>query len=427
MLTYLENWHIVLSFCWIFVSETAKYTFGSNDLTIYVGNLIHRASKHNILIVKFAQTLTKNPNLSKNVTDAMELYTHSAPFDEKEIDITVLNHIRQTYDIELPDKPIHSGMISVAYKGTMKDQEVIVKLKRTNIANKIRQGSENVTFIYNMLYTLSSYTKGFTDILAMLQVLTQTTDYLISQCDFEHEIHVLQTTQKEIAQYEHLSDVIVPTVYNTPDDIENTEFILMEYLDGRFSSEIEDLEERSQYLSTMVKFGLSMTWFFTYYHTDLHHGNVLCMKKDGKLKLGIIDFGMVLVLTSSIRGIINCIVDMNAIGKSANNTTHVKLINLMFDTNIDDKTLNEEQRIILMEAMQHLAHMCFIGQLNESLVFKTVEDVNKVLNNKLVLNLNTFLLILSMAMANSVMQTLSGGDSNLIEANMNRVVADFME
>lgn len=424
MLSYLENWHIVLSFCWIFVSETAKYTFGSNDLTLYVGNLIHRASKHNILIVKFAQTLTKNPNLSKNVTDAMELYTHSAPFDEREIDITVLNKIKQTYNVELPDKPFHSGMISVAYMGTMNEQQVVVKLKRNNIANKIREGSENVTFIYNMLYWVSSYTKGLTDILALLQVLTQTTEYLISQCDFEHEIDVLQTTLKEVGEHDHLIDVVIPTVYNTPDDIKDTEFILMEYLDGKFSSEIEDRDERSQYLSIMVKFGLSMTWFFTYYHTDLHHGNVLCMKKDGKLKLGIIDFGMVLVLTNNVRGILNCIVDLNGVD---NKPSPLKLINLMFDTKIDESKLNADQRTILMDAVQNLAQMCFTGQLNESVVFKTVEDINRVLNDKLILKLDTFLLILSMAMTNSVLQTLSGGETELIESNMRQVVAEFME
>jgi predicted unusual protein kinase regulating ubiquinone biosynthesis (AarF/ABC1/UbiB family) len=422
MLSCLENWSIVLSFFWIFAGETIKYKFGFTDTTRYVHNMIYRGSKHNILLVKFAQSLTKNPKLSSDITDAMELYTHSAPFHNDEIDTTVLSRIKQTYDVKLPDKPFHSGMISVAYLGTIKDQRVVIKLKRKNIANKIREGSENITFIYNILCRVSFCADMLNEILALLQVITQTTEYLVSQCDFEHEINVIRTTQEDINKHSQLNNIVIPTVYNTPDDIKNTEFILMNYIDGVFSSEIVDPVERTQYLKLMIEFGMTMTWFFTYYHTDLHNGNVLCMKENGILKLGIIDFGMVLVINENIRGIINCIIEL-----SVHKTKPFKLISLMFNIQLDESKLSIEQCSRLTDIMHEMARMCFTGQLDESIVFKAVSDVNIVLNKNLILNLDTFLLVLSMAMTNSVMLTLSGGDASLIEANMNRIISEFME
>ena len=38
-----------------------------------------------------------------------------------------------------------------------------------------------------------------------------------------------------------------------------------------------------------------------YIHSDLHPGNVICMKRDGQLKIGIIDFGMNIKLLPTMK------------------------------------------------------------------------------------------------------------------------------
>ena len=77
------------------------------------------------------------------------------------------------------------------------------------------------------------------------------------------------------------------------DDVKNTDFIILEYLEGKFPTEITEPTELTQYLKLLVTFITIQIWFFSYYHTDLHTGNILCIKdNDGNSKLGIIDFGM---------------------------------------------------------------------------------------------------------------------------------------
>ena len=84
------------------------------------------------------------------------------------------------------------------------------------------------------------------DILLSFKSFTDSTDYLLSQCNFKNELDVLIYNKNKIPEI--TQDVIIPTVYNdVADNIDNINFIIMEFLDGKFPFDIIDEKERIQY------------------------------------------------------------------------------------------------------------------------------------------------------------------------------------
>jgi predicted unusual protein kinase regulating ubiquinone biosynthesis (AarF/ABC1/UbiB family) len=369
--------------------------------------------------------MTGSNMFSQHTNDLFKQYTHSAYIAEGEIDALMLDKIKKDYDIQLiNDKPFHSGMIAVVYLGIMNNKKVIVKIKRKNITSRVKDGCSNVIFIYNILKHISWMNESLKEILLSIKVIEQTTEYLISQCNFEHEIEVMTTTQNEIREQEMLNNVMVPTVYNKPDDIPSTNFILMEYFDGVFSNDLNDLEERTQYLKELLTYGILSTWVLTYYHTDLHSGNIIYMKENGILKVGIIDFGMVLKMSDTGKEFLKSFAEItNGVPKD----NSIQIISTLLNINIDKNKLKAEEIQQIDDVYKKLALMISAGQGTDKEVFKIVEQLKSILKIKVKISLELFLIIISVSMANSTVVQLSKGDLKLVEETSKKVVSEILD
>lgn len=430
-LKYLaDNTFILFMLGYIFIYENTQYMFGITNIKECYTNIINRSIKYNVLIVKIMQALTAKHNVLPEIHAVLTENTHNVKYDEEELDQLLLDNICKNYKITLHDnKPFHSGMISVVYLGELDNgKKVVIKMKRNNIANRIKFGSDNVNFIYSLLRTIFACNSKMISQLESLKSITKTQEYLISQCDFGKEIDALITTKEEISQYSICNNVVIPHVYNTEEDIQSAEFIIMEFLEGKFSSEITDDIERKVYYKILCTFMTLHFWYCKYYHTDLHNGNIICINDNGTYKIGIIDFGMNIKINNDIRKILTMVVELNYT-TGLENSHLSKYINSILTSPIDINELTKQQTTVLDNCLIELALQMQKGSLNEQVVDNEYRKMANVLTPQFefVFNIDFILLLLGVSMGNSSAFTLVNHNKQIIEDTMKEVYFEMME
>lgn len=423
----LSNLTTTLSLCTLFLYEKFIHTLGCTDTTTFVRNLIEKGSQYNVLCVKITQSMMGFGIFPPELVELFKQNTHSVHVDDDEIDIITLNKLKKDYNIEFPDKHFHAGMVAIVYLGSMNGKKVIIKLRRNGITERIRRGCEHTIFMYNFIDKFTIFSKNLKTVLLSLKSITQTTDYLISQCDFGNEIVAMQTSLAETKEYPQLlQNIVIPEVYNKPEDIQDTNFIVMEYLDGVFANELTDMDERLQYLDDLTKYNVLMGWFFTYYHTDIHCGNVIYMKQDGQLKVGLIDFGMVVKTSDFIKDGLRFVVDIHQ-KRIPRNEAYRSLKYVINKEQDVTRNLTPEQTIFLNDKMGYIIDCTAKNELNERVFLQTMDEICEKINIKIIINLDFFLVLISTTMLNSTLKVLSGYDTRLIESRFNKVILEILD
>ena len=256
----------------------------------FVTNVLLQLTAHNIIFVKIFQALSSNNHVSERTLANFRRCTNNAQYYENDVDYLLLDKIQSKYNIQLCSaNPINSGMIALVFKGKMADgQCVAIKIKRRDVYNKLLRGYNDFVWWFNILRNVFPYI-GLGDVLESISSLVDSKDYIMTQCNFKEEMaacNLFREKMKETADIGVLTGIdriVIPRIYNSDDD---DQFIIMEYLEGKICFDIED---KYPYLALLVTFGMSTLYIHNISHTDLHPGNVICMKDN---KLGIIDFGM---------------------------------------------------------------------------------------------------------------------------------------
>lgn len=427
--TLFDNLIILGSIMSICFYEYCMYMLGYSNLTECTTNIINRSIKHNILIVKIIQAITCGQDIHPEIHKVLTENTHNVKYDDEELDTLLLEDICKRYNIKLLDsKPFHAGMISIVYLGEINDKKVVIKMKRTNIVERITVGSNNVNFIYELLHILCSFDKTLINKIDSLKTITKTQEYLISQCDFVKECDVLITTKRELSSYSMCDNIVIPSVYNTPEDLKTNDFIIMEFLDGKFATEITELSERKLYYKLFATFMTINTWFCTYFNTDMHNGNIICMKDGETYKIGIIDFGMCVQVTKDIKAAVQNFSDI-AYTTGLENAKLGKYINLVIQNPIDLSKLNDEQMVVLDKSVGFMAQKMQNGELNEKHVNEAFADISSVLipQFEVTLNMDFTLLILGVSMGNSTVRIMVNHDAKIVEETLKEVYFEMME
>jgi predicted unusual protein kinase regulating ubiquinone biosynthesis (AarF/ABC1/UbiB family) len=273
-----------------------------------------------------------------------------------------------------------------------------------------------------------SFDKNLINKLDSLKTITKTQEFLISQCDFEKECDVLITTKRELSSYSMCDNVVIPSVYNTNEDLKSNNFIIMEFLDGKFATEITELAERKLYLKLLVIYTTINTWFGTYINTDMHNGNVICMKDGDTYKIGIIDFGMSVQVTKDIKSALQNITDI-AYTTGFENAKLGKFINLFIQNPIDLSQLNDEQMVVLDKEIGFMSKKMQSGELNEQHVNECYSNISTALipQFEVTFNMDFILLILGVSMCNSTVRIMVNHDTKIVEEIQREVYFEMME
>jgi predicted unusual protein kinase regulating ubiquinone biosynthesis (AarF/ABC1/UbiB family) len=216
-------------------------------------------------------------------------YTDQAPWSERDIDTYQLTNMTQKYNICLPNGyvPINSGMISLVFKGYLSGKPVIIKMKRKNIQQKLDEAINNLLSLVHFFSFIPIFQKYQIE-----EIITTNIDIIRNQTNFMEEIKNMKTIKENC---KNLKYVVIPQATHSVTE-EYPDIILMEYIEGMKSHEIEE-KDLEPFAKASIKFGLVTGLVHKIAHGDLHCGNILFIldKEDEKYphKIGVIDFGIV--------------------------------------------------------------------------------------------------------------------------------------
>jgi len=405
-----------------------SYLLGMVTYNIFIQTWLERLIHHNILCVKIFQALSGNRYFSKVVTDVFLKQTNDTAYSQRDIDRELVDRIVEEHDLVLDDPdPKNSGMVALVFfargrcvccsedSGTTgyscsndlcaAKRRVVLKTKRRNIYNRIKSGHDEFVTIYNMLARIGYFIPMLTEILNSLRSIADTRDYILSQCDFNEEILCMKTMREEMLGV--IDEVMIPQVFNSsPDD---NEYILMEHFDGCRIDELKTDEDR---ISAFI--GISKTAGFgsfvgTYFHTDIHPGNVICVRaNDGTIKSGLIDFGMNARVDDDLREISLGL--YTSIAEKVRNPDStppiIRRCAKCFDPPLSDETfdsLSKEQfescNILFMDMMTTM----YAGKFDETQVHKCMVHFNKILSGTVQYRISdhAFKLLMALSMIQS--------------------------
>jgi len=297
--TFLSNIYFLFEISWIIIS-TYLYFLYNKDYVLFIQNITHRLSSKNILYVKFFQAISLNNNLiDETINQQLIKYTDSVPYNTDDIDLELLLNLKKTFGIELltTNKPINSGMISLVYKmnDTINNKQIIVKIKRRGIEEKINSAIEKIKFIIQILVCIPSLNN-----FNIWESFNKNIHILKSQLDFEQEVKNTIRMKKEC---KNLKYVKVPLVYEAVTQLYKN-VIVMEYIQGLHISKLDE-NDYEQFAKLVVKYGLVSSFVNGFSHGDLHAGNILFIKNssvdNNEYKLGLIDFGIIMEIDENIR------------------------------------------------------------------------------------------------------------------------------
>jgi predicted unusual protein kinase regulating ubiquinone biosynthesis (AarF/ABC1/UbiB family) len=408
---------------------TYNYLTGSISYDGYLSSLLLNMTQLNILFIKLFQALSCNLYVSQSVLLLFRKNTNNAEYYESDIDDMLMNNIKDKYNIVFDSyKPINTGMIALVFKGKMNDKDVVIKIKRRDIRNKLERGYKQFVFWYNILRYLC-YPFEISDFLESIASFIETKEYIMTQCNFKDEIAVMRKIKfdiDELVESETIDDfdkIVVPVVYNHHDD--EDDFIIMDYLSGNTCFELNETEKQ-YYVCLLLKFAMCSSYMFEYTHTDLHPGNLICMNDNGVLKLGVIDYGMFLKINDcKVKSALSRISDLliNSRDKNKDFTFFVKDL---LDPIPDITLYTTEQRVIVNSILESLFTDLLNGKLTELLIRKYKSRLDTIIPglSKNKFDVDIVKLLMSFTMINSTILSMTN-DQQFIYETQKKIIIEI--
>ena len=283
----------------IFVELLLFAVYG--EKLLFVDRLTQRLAKINILYVKVFQAFALNNSLIDDKINNMLLkFTDNAPWTPIDIDYDTLFQLEDEEGIKFLDnldQPINAGMISLVYRATnRKDKSnVIVKIKRKNIEQRLNDSIDNLLFVIYILSFFPIFQKY-----QLSEVVNKNIDIIRHQVNFNEEV---QNILKIKNNCKNLKYVKIPNVLKEITD-KYSNVILMEQIDGVPIHKVKE-EDYEGFAKQVLKFGFVTSFLHGVTHGDLHSGNILFIKDENetkyKHKIGVLDFGIIFDVESSYK------------------------------------------------------------------------------------------------------------------------------
>ena len=245
--------------------------------------------------IKLGQILSTRPDIIPEdyVLALQTLQDKTNPISKEEIDSVLLSELgdswRDRFD-SFDDTPLATASIAQVHKATLKGGKVVaVKVQRPKITRKIEADLSILEFLTNRLLTEFPEAEYFDP----KGVIVEFNKAIHSEIDFSSEA-------KNIAEFstnfEDDPNVIIPKVV---EELSSSKVLCMTFIQG------VSIREARQHGADMevvgnnyMQMAYKMIFEHSFFHGDLHPGNVLVLEGN---RLGLLDFGMTGRLTREMR------------------------------------------------------------------------------------------------------------------------------
>lgn len=381
----------------IFV-EYIKYLF-IKDYKKFIIDITDKLSKKNVFYIKILQAISTNNELfTPEINNHLLKYTNHVEFDEKDYNINhiinTIDYINKYYTDYYIDNnnliQINSGMISVVFKGFMNkkilkdngeyhfvNQDIVIKLLRTDIKNKIINSFENIEYLIKIL-NIIPYINYFN----LTTLIQESKDSFLTQINFENEVNNIRLFKNKNKKIDY---VVIPEPYEIFTKY-NKNIIVMDYIEGREINKINE-DEKKIYLMQLASFGIKCILYDGLYHCDIHPGNILFIDnkkynnyendKYNGFKIGIIDYGIIGSITEEEQLLyFNFFTLM--FEKKYNELSLIILNNFIESIN-DINSINNDEKLYLINKLEKIIIKTFTK--NKSFSPKDIYSINKLLHN----------------------------------------------
>ena len=294
-----------ISSCYICLSEYTKYKIGWKPRNSAIMDVSKRLAAKNMMYVKIFQAFATNRNIvSPELNQFFSEYTDNVKYTEEEYDLNELKELETRSTECAPYRPlrilndytpIKSGLMSLIFKGVIDGDgdgdggeiEVVVKYLRKNI-------SKNFNASMNNLVVFAKLTRYFPYLrtLNVESLILQNIVCLADQVCFRKELANITLYYSRWKDYEYVK---IPKPYSDYTEKVNPDIIVMEYINGMKITEI-DPEDNDSFGKILAGFNAKAAFCTSFYHGDLHPGNILFIKNtlgNPAHQIGIIDFGII--------------------------------------------------------------------------------------------------------------------------------------
>lgn len=395
-------WFTVSS-CYICASEYAKYKIGWKSRNNAIIDVSKRLAAKNMMYVKIFQAFATNRNIvSPELNNFFSEYTDNVKYTDEEYDINELKALEErSIECEpfrrlriLNDyTPIKSGLMSLIFKGVFEggeggedgedEQEVVVKYLRKNI-------SKNFNASMNNLVVFAKFTRYFPYLrtLNVENLILQNIVCLNDQVCFRKELANISLYYRSWKDYEYVK---IPKPYADYTEKINPDVVVMEYVSGMKITDINP-EDNDAFGKVLASFNAKAAFCTSFYHGDLHPGNILFIKNTtSKSKLpthqiGILDFGIIGHLSRGDQEIL-----FKAV-KFMYQRRFNKIIDLIMSCELSESVNPDNEHHTVVPNKDSIKYMNLRNELTEVLVRYTtpeikffgvaeIYEINYILNN----------------------------------------------
>ena len=300
-LDFVRAFWFSVSSLYICGSEYAKYKIGWKPRNNAIIDVSKRLAAKNMMYVKIFQAFATNRNIvSPELNTFFKEYTDNVKYTDDEYDIKELKELEarsnechpfQELRILNNYTPIKSGLMSLIFKGVFRsagagaeETPVVIKYLRKNI-------SKNFNASMNNLVVFAKFTRYFPYLrtLNVENLILQNIVCLNDQVCFRKELANITLYYKNWQHYEYVK---IPKPYADYTEKINSDIIVMEYIDGMKITEI-DPEDNDEFGKVLAAFNAKAAFCTSFYHGDLHPGNILFIKEPAAYRIGILDYGII--------------------------------------------------------------------------------------------------------------------------------------
>jgi ubiquinone biosynthesis protein len=316
--------------------------------------------------VKLGQILATRPDLIpiKYVNELTKLQDNVPSFPYEQVESIILEETGKYPDDifeSFERKPLAAASIGQVHRACYQGHQVVVKVQRPGVRKIIEADLE---IMYHLALIMEKHVLEI-NIQRPSAIVKEFSKSLSKEIDFENEMKYMMRFASDFTNDE---TIYVPEVY---EDVSTKRIMVMEFIDGIKSSNLEVLKEKEYDLKLIAKRGVDslVKQIFQngFFHGDPHPGNILIMPNN---VICFLDFGMMGKVSSDDKENFASLL-MHIINKKPNKIIDTILkfaqYDEMPDTDILQRDITEIIDEYLMQPMKYIDFSKFIESLMEIL------------------------------------------------------------